>query len=221
MMKLYTYFRSSTSHRLRIALALKGVAVEHHCVDLRSGEHLGADFGRVNPQRLLPALDTGNGVLTQSPAIIEWLDEVYPAPPLLPGSAHQRARIRALADLVGCDIHPVNNRRIVLYLEHHLGATPEAVRTWCAHWISAGFDAYEALLANSPDAGPYSVGHTPTLADVFLVPQVENARRFRVDMTRWPHIATIDAACADLDAFRCASPGVQPDAPPKPIGTSQ
>lgn len=213
-MKNYNYFRSGTSHRLRIALNLKGIDAEYIPVDLRAEAHLQEDFTAVNPQGLVPVLVLDGGeVLTQSPAIIEWLEERYPQPPLLPAGAEARAHVRALAALVGCDIHPINNRRILEYLRHNFGADEAAIEQWCGQWISAGFDAYEALLAQHANTGRYSWGDTPTIADVYLVPQVESARRFKVDVNRWPRIAAIDVACAELPAFAQASPWSQPDAP--------
>lgn len=212
-MKLYNFFRSGTSHRLRIALALKGLTVDYLPVDLRREAHLQPDFKALNPQGLVPALVLDDGqVLIQSPAIIEWLEDTHPTPPLLPTEPLARARVRALAALVGCDIHPVNNRRILEQLRHQFGADEAAIQHWCATWIAAGFDAYEALLAADPQRGRYSVGDQPSLADVYLVPQVESARRFKVDLSRWPRISAIDAACAALPAFQHAAPAVQPDA---------
>ncbi|WP_284336642.1 maleylacetoacetate isomerase [Comamonas sp. NoAH] len=213
-MKHYNYFRSGTSHRLRIALNLKGVAAEYIPVDLLAEDHLQAEFTAINPQGLVPALVLDSGeVLTQSPAIIEWLEERYPDPPLLPSDPHARAQVRALAALVACDIHPVNNRRILQYLRQQFGADEAAVNAWCGHWITAGFDAYEALLAQQPHRGAFSWGNAPTVADVYLIPQVESARRFKVDLSRWPLISAIDAHCATLEAFAKASPWRQPDAP--------
>lgn len=211
-MKLYNFFRSGTSHRLRIALNLKGLPTTYVPVDLRTEQHLKDEFKAINPQGLVPALEVDGKVLIQSPAIIEWLEETHPTPALLPGGVNERARVRALAAIVGCDIHPINNRRILEYLRKELGANEDAVNAWCATWITAGFDAYEALLAADTQRGEFSFGHTPTLADVYLVPQVESARRFKVDLTRWPLISAVDAACAKLDAFRLAAPGLQPDA---------
>ena len=206
--KLYGFFRSGSSQRLRIALNLKGVTYEYIAVNLRSEEHLSAAYKTLNPQGLVPTLETDGQVLIQSPAIIEWLEERYRAPALLPADSLGRARVRALAAIVGCDIHPVNNRRIVEYLRGPLRCDQGAINAWCATWISAGFDAFEALL----DRGDYSVGHAPTLADVYLVPQVKSARRFKVDVSRWPRVSAVDAACSRLDAFRIAAPALQPDA---------
>jgi maleylpyruvate isomerase len=210
--KLHNFFRSGTSHRLRIALNLKGLPYEYVAVDLRREEHAGAAFRALNPQGLVPALEVDGRVLTQAPAILEWLEERHPTPALLPADADARLRVRTLAALVGCDIHPVNNRRILEALRHDFGADEAAVKRWCARWIADGFDAFEALLAADDSRGAYCVGSAPTLADVVLIPQVESARRFGVDLARWPRIAAIDAACHRLDAFRRAAPALQPDA---------
>ena len=211
-MKLYSFFRSSTSHRLRIALNLKGIATDYVTVDLRVDEQQQDHFKAVNPQQLVPALDTGDKVMIQSPAIIEWLEEKHPTPALLPAGTDDRAHVRALAAMVGCDIHPLNNRRVLQTLRKQFGANEDAVNAWCATWISAGFDAYEALIAADAQRGRFSFGDTPTLADVYLIPQVESARRFKVDMAQWPLINAIDQACGELDAFKKAEPSAQPDA---------
>ena len=211
-MKLYSFFRSGTSHRLRIALNLKGIATDYVAVDLRVDEQQNDAFKAVNPQQMVPALDTGNKVMIQSPAIIEWLEEKHPTPALLPADAESRAHVRALAAIVGCDIHPINNRRILQTLRKEFGANEDAVNKWCGTWISAGFDAYEVLIAADKTRGRFSFGDTPTLADVYLVPQVESARRFNVDLTKWPHIMSVEKACMALEAFQKAAPGAQPDA---------
>ena len=215
-MKLYNFFRSGTSHRLRIALNLKGLSAQYVAVDLRTEEHLAGAFKALNPQGLVPALvldeAAGAQVLIQSPAIIEWLEERYPAPALLPADPDQRARVRALAAIVGCDIHPINNRRILEYLRKQFKADEAAINGWCATWISDGFDALEALLAADAARGNFCFGGQPGLADVYLVPQVESARRFKVDMARWPLISAVDAACGQLEAFALAAPALQPDA---------
>ena len=211
-MKLYSFFRSGTSHRLRIALNLKGIATDYAAVDLRVDEQQNEAFKAINPQRMVPALDTGEQVLIQSPAIIEWLEEKHPTPALLPAGADARARVRALAAMVGCDIHPINNRRILQTLRKQFGANEDAINAWCDHWISEGFDAYEALIAADKTRGRFSFGDTPTLADVYLVPQVESARRFKVDLTKWPQIMAVEKACMELEAFQKAAPDQQPDA---------
>ena len=211
-MKLYNFFRSGTSHRLRIALNLKGVATDYVAVDLRVDEHLKDAFKSINPQQFVPALDTGEQVLIQSPAIIEWLEEKYPTPPLLPADVNDRAHVRALAAMVGCDIHPINNRRILETLRKQFGANDDAINAWCGTWISDGFNAIEALLAADTRRGAFCFGNTPTLADVYLIPQIESARRFKVDLTQWPLIAGVEAACMKLDAFQQAAPMQQPDA---------
>ena len=211
-MKLYNFFRSGTSHRLRIALNLKGVSAEYIAVDLRTEEHLKEAFKSLNPQGLVPALVHDDKVLIQSPAIIEWLEERYPTPALLPQDADQRAHVRALAAVVGCDIHPLNNRRVLEYVRHQFKADEAAINAWCATWICAGFDALEALLKADTQRGRFCFGDSPTLADVYLVPQVESARRFKVDLAQWPLISAVEAACMQLDAFKQASPMHQPDA---------
>ena len=211
-MKLYNFFRSGTSHRLRIALNLKGLPVDYVAVDLRTEQHLAPEFKALNPQGLVPALVDGERVMIQSPAIIEWLEERHPSPALLPTDPEQRAHVRALAAIVGCDIHPLNNRRVLEHLRHQLKADEATINAWCATWIEAGFDALEALLAADSTRGSFCFGGQPGLADVYLVPQVESARRFKVDMARWPLIAAVDAACMQLPAFQQAAPLQQPDA---------
>ena len=221
-MKLYNFWRSGTSHRLRIALNLKGLPVEYLAVHLGKEEHLKEAFKAINPQQLVPALvlegaEAGDGdgsshTLIQSPAIIEWLEERYPTPALLPADPLERAQVRAMAALVGCDIHPINNRRILEYLRKQFGADEAAINAWCGTWIAAGFDALEAIIASPESEVRYCFGITPTVADVYLIPQVESARRFKVDLTHWPKIMAIDAHCATLAAFADAAPARQPDA---------
>ena len=211
-MQLYSFFRSGTSHRLRIALNLKGLATEYVAVDLRTEAHQSAEYKALNPQGLVPTLVKDGKVMTQSPAIIEWLEETHPTPALLPTTPDDRAHVRALAAMVACDIHPINNRRILEYLRHTLKADEAAINTWCGHWITQGFDAYEAMLAADPKRAGFSFGDRPGLADVYLVPQVESARRFKLDMARWPLITAVDAACMALEAFQKAAPAQQPDA---------
>lgn len=207
-MRLYTYFRSSAAYRVRIALNLKGVAFESSPVNLLKGEQREETYRAVNPQRRVPSLDIGGDVLIQSPAILEYLDEAYPEPPLLPVGAVNRARVRAVASIVACDIHPLNNSGTLAYLKNTLGHDQAALDAWYAHWVRQGFDAIEALL----EPGPYSFGSRITLADVYLVPQVANARRFNIPLDAYPKIVAVDAACAALSAFQDAAPARQPDA---------
>jgi maleylpyruvate isomerase len=209
-MKLYDFFRSGTSHRLRIALNLKGVDYDQVPIDLRSNEHLTADYSRVNPQRLVPALVTDNQVLTQTPAIIEWLEERFPQPAFLPTDAGARVHVRALAALIACDIHPLNNRRALEYLRSTFRAQEPQINAWCATWINAGFDAYEALLSRHGQRSIFSHGDAPGLADIYLIPQIESARRFGVNMERWARLLEIESACLRLDAFSRARPAAQP-----------
>jgi len=211
-MKLYNFFRSGTSHRLRIALRLKGLPVEYVAIDLRTDQHLLPSFAAINPQGMVPALALDGRILTQSPAIIEWLEERHPEPPLLPGDPEQRAHVRALAALIGCDVHPLNNRRVLQVLRRSMNCDETAIEKWCATWIEDGFDAFETMLDGSPKDGHFCFGDAPTIADVYLIPQVESARRFNVDVTRWPRIHAIDAACAGIDAFHLATPAKQIDA---------
>jgi maleylacetoacetate isomerase/maleylpyruvate isomerase len=206
--KLYTYFRSSAAYRVRIALNLKGVTYEAVPINLLKGEQRGSAYGAVNPQRRVPSLDIGSTTLIQSPAILEYLDEVYPEPPLLPVGAVQRAKNRAVASIIGCDIHPLNNSGTLGYLKNKLGHDQVAADEWYAHWVQEGFDAVEALI----EPGPYAFGSRITLADIYLVPQVFNARRFNVPLDRYPKIVAVDAACAALKAFQDAAPASQPDA---------
>ena len=207
-MKLYTYFRSSAAYRVRIALNLKGVSYEAVPVNLLKGEQKAQSYREVNPQGRVPSLDLGATVLTQSPALLEYLDEVYPEPPLLPLGAVQRAKVRAVASIVACDIHPLNNSGTLAYLKNRFGQDQEAVNAWYGHWVREGFDTIERLI----EPGPYAFGNRVTLADLYIVPQVFNARRFDISLDAYPKIAAVDAACAGLEAFRKAAPGSQPDA---------
>ena len=210
-MRLYGYFRSSAAFRLRIALNLKKLAYEAIPIHLQRNEQRRPEFLAVNPQGLVPALEEGGVTLIQSLAIIEYLDEAHPDPPLVPKSATDRARVRALAQLVACDIHPINNLRDLRYLKQHLGAEDAAIATWYNHWIAAGFEALERLLANDPRTGAFCHGEMPGLADITLVPQVVNAQRYRLDLAPYPTITAIYERCMALDAFAAAHPDRQPD----------
>ncbi len=213
MLRMHGFFASGTTYRLRIALNLKGLPYEVLPVNLRSGAHKGADFLALNPQGLVPALETDeDGILIQSPAIIEYLEERWPEPPLLPSGAADRARVRAMAALIGCDIHPINNLRILNALRQSFGADSAAVKDWCGTWIHAGFEALESLLPDTAGKGGFAWGDRPGLVECYLVPQVASAHRFEVDLSPYPRIVALDAACANLEPFKAALPGVQPDA---------
>jgi len=213
-MKLYGYFRSSAAFRVRIALNLKKLDYENAFIHLRRGDQSGPEFLGVNPQGLVPALETGDQLLTQSMAIIEYLDETHPEPPLLPRDAAGRARTRALAAIVACDIHPLNNLRVLRYLHRPLGHDQKATEDWYNHWIASGFNAFEQLLADDPRTGVFCHGDTPGLADIALVPQVYNAHRYSLDLDPYPTIMRIYQACRALDAFAAADPDRQPDSEP-------
>lgn len=209
--KLYGYFRSSAAYRVRIALNLKSLSYEQQAVHLtrNGGWQWSEEYRAVNPQKRVPslALDSGD-TLIQSLAIIEYLDEVHPRPPLLPPDPVERAQVRAVSQIMACDIHPVNNLAVLNYLKGPLKHDQAAVDEWYRHWVIEGFDAIEALLR----PGPYAFGANVTIADLCLVPQVFNARRFKIDMNKYPKIAAVDATCLKLPAFDKARPENQPDA---------
>lgn len=212
-MKLYNYFRSSTSFRVRIALNLKGLDYEYLPVHLRKGEQRDDGFLALNPQGLVPALELESGeVIAQSLAILDYLDEVYPEPPLLPADPLGRARVRAIALSIACDIHPLNNLRVLNYLTQTLGQPAEAQGVWFRHWVAVEFAALEQRLAAEPQTGRFCHGDAVTLAEVCLVPQVINGRRFDCDMSPYPTIQRIFEACMALPAFAEAAPQAQPDA---------
>ena len=213
-MKLYGYFRSSATYRTRIALNIKGIAWDAAFVDLRassSAQHT-PQFRALNPHGLIPVLQDGPHTLTQSLAIIEYLEETHPEPPLLPRTPLERAQVRALALAVACDIHPLNNTRVLAYLRSPLGADEAAVNAWYAHWIALGFSALEKDAQRRSGDGRHLYGTTVTLADVCLVPQMANAHRFKVDVEPYPTLRTICAHLEGLPAFARAAPAVQPDA---------
>jgi len=212
---LYSYWRSSASWRVRIGLHLKGLShtiVPVHLLE-GGGQQHSAGYAALNPQHLVPTLRHGSQILHQSLAILEYLDEIWPEPALLPAAPGERAQVRALAQTIACDIHPLNNLRILQYLDSGL-QQPQSVRNdWARHWIHSGFSALETLLDTSASAGQFCSGSTPGLADCCLIPQVYNARRFGVELTAYPRITRIEAACLVLPAFRDTAPEQQPDAP--------
>jgi maleylpyruvate isomerase len=211
--KLYDYFRSSAAYRVRIALNLKGIAAERVFVHLRRGAQRDDDYLALNPQGLVPTLVTDAGdVLTQSLAIIEWLDESFRKSPLLPEDAAGRARVRSLALAIACDIHPIDNLRVLNYLSGTLGVSDAQRQGWYKYWIDIGLEALEARLAREKETGRFCHGDLPTLADICLVPQLANARRVAFDFSPYPTLLRIEAACAALPAFADAAPAKQPDA---------
>ncbi len=213
-MELYTYFRSSAAYRVRIALNLKGLKADYRYVHLvkDGGQQHKPEYLALNPQGLVPALVDHGQVLTQSLAIIEYLEEIHPQPPLLPKDPLGRARVRALAQVVACDIHPLNNSRLLKYLERELHADETARNTWYRYWVVEGFTALEKLLAGNSRTGKFCHGGQPTLADTCLVPQVFNAKRFEIDLAPFPTIRRIHDHCLTLKAFTDAAPEKQADA---------
>ncbi|CAG4891091.1 maleylacetoacetate isomerase [Paraburkholderia saeva] len=213
-MKLYSYFRSSASYRVRIALNLKNLPYEYVPVHLvrNGGEQLKPEYRRLNPDAIVPTLVDGDDVFTQSLAIIEWLDETHPEPPLLPAAPRDRAYVRSVALQIACEIHPLDNLRVLKYLKHTVAIGEEAKDAWYRHWVESGFATLETHLAGDARTGKLCFGDTPTLADACLIPQVFNAHRFKIDTAPYPVIHRIYEYAMTLDAFQRAAPGVQPDA---------
>lgn len=209
---LHGYWRSGAAYRVRIALALKGIAYAQVTHDLRLGEQKAADYRHLAPQGLVPVLETDDGVLTQSPAILEWIEERWPDPALLPKDPQGRAIVRAMAAIIGCDIHPLNNLRVLQKLKGDLEASPEQVSDWIAQWIAEGFAALETLVVRHGAA--FCFGDSPTLADCYLVPQLYSAERFSVDLTPYPTLRAIGERLAALPAVQAAHPSRQPDGEP-------
>lgn len=217
-MKLYNYFRSSASYRVRIALNLKNLSYAYAPIHLtrNGGEQFNESYRALNPQSLVPTLQDGEDRLTQSLAILEYLEEKYPKPPLLPATPAERARVRALAQIVACEIHPLNNLRVLGYLTGNLGMSDEAKSQWYQHWVAVGLEALEAQVAKSRYTGKFCHGDTPTHADCCLIPQLANARRFKCELSGFPTLLRIEENCNALPAFQNAAPGRQPDAEPPP-----
>jgi maleylacetoacetate isomerase len=211
---LYGYFRSSAAFRARIALNLKGIAPELRFIHLLrdGGQQHSAAYRALNPQGLIPALTHDGHLITQSLAIVEYLDEIVPEPPLLPRDVYGRARVREIAYAIACDIHPINNLRVNQFLAKTFAATPDQQADWQRHWITAGFTALEIMLANAKETGAFCHGDTPTLADICLIPQCANARRVKLDFAPFPTIARIEAHALTHPAFEAALPANQPDA---------
>jgi maleylpyruvate isomerase len=217
-MKLYEFFPSSASYRVRIALNLKGLAYQSESLKLYldPGPQFTPEYRKLNPQGLVPTLVDKERVLQQSLAILEYLEEIHPEPPLLPGTVADRARIRALALVVACEIHPLDNLRVLKHLTGPMGLSQETMLAWYRHWIATGLSALEAMVANDPRTGAFCHGESPTLADVCLVPQLYNARRYKCPLDDYPSLRRIDEACLKLGAFERARPENQPDYEPLP-----
>lgn len=215
-MKLYTFFRSSASYRVRIALNLKGLDYEQIPIHLRrgGGEQLGEKYKTINPQALVPALEDGGRIFTQSLAIIEYLEERFPKPALLPADPADRALVRSMALLIACEIHPIQNLRVLVYLKKNLNRSDDEVNGWAQHWITLGLSALEQMRLSLRRPGAFCFGDTPTLADICLVPQLANARRFGVNLSPFPSIVNIERNCLAISAFSNAAPEKQPDAEP-------
>ncbi|MDP3822340.1 MAG: maleylacetoacetate isomerase [Burkholderiales bacterium] len=211
-MQLYNYFRSSASYRVRIALALKGLEYDYMPVHLLKNEQLGPAFAQVSPAGLVPVLQDGDRLLTQSIAIIEYLDETHPEPSLLPGDAFQRARIRALGQDIACEIHPINNLRVLRYLVRDLKVSEDDKNRWYRHWVETGLEAVERQLVGSADPGRFCFGDAPTLADCVLVPQIHNAQRMECRLDHVPIVMRVFGECMQLDAFSKTQPSACPDA---------
>jgi maleylpyruvate isomerase len=212
MLRLYTYFRSGTSHRVRVALNLKGLTYEQAPVHLLKGEQQQERYRSQNPQGLLPLLEDGEVRISQSLAIIEYLERIHPEPPLLPAEPVDQARVRSLALICACEMHPLNNLRVLRYLKDPVGLDQARRDAWCRHWMEDGFAALEQRLATEPETGRFCHGDRPTMADICLVPQVVSSERWGTDLGPYPTVRRIHAACLELEAFVAAMPANQPDA---------
>jgi len=212
---LYSYFRSSAAYRVRIVLGLKDLDYDQVAIHLvrNGGEHHAPSYLAINPQGLVPSLKHDEAILTQSTAICEYIDKVWPDPALLPRAPLQRAYVRSLMAAIACDIHPINNLRVLRYLTDTIGVSEEQKLAWYRHWVLDGFAALESLITSHGYAGRYCCGDTVGLADAYLVPQIYNARRFNIDLAAFPRLTAIDLACGELTAFQAAHPDRQPDSP--------
>jgi maleylacetoacetate isomerase len=212
--KLYTFFRSSASYRVRIALNLKGLSYEQAAIHLRrgGGEQLSAAYKAINPQALVPALEDNGKMLTQSLAIIEYLEETHPNPPLLPKNPADKALVRSMALVIACEVHPIQNLRVLNYVKANYNQTDEQVNKWAQHWIDLGLSALQEMIAAQPKRGKFCFGDAPTIADICLIPQLGNARRYGCDLSKYPAILAIEKNCNALSAFANAAPEKQPDA---------
>ena len=213
-MKLYTFFRSSASYRVRIALNLKALTYEQVPIHLRrgGGEQFSATYKSINPQALVPALEDAGRIVTQSLAIMEYLEERYPKPPLLPADPADRGVVRSMALIIACEVHPIQNLRVLVHLKNNLKQSDDDLNFWARHWIDLGLSAFEQIVVSSPKQSRFCFGDTPTLADICLVPQLANARRFGCDLSAYPTLLQIEKACSALPAFADAAPEKQPDA---------
>lgn len=202
-MNFYNYYRSGTSRRVEIALKFKGIPYKDIQVDLIADEHLKDEFKIINPQQLVPSLEVGKGIiLSQSPAILEWLDEEFPTPALLPSNRLDKSYVRQLASIIGCDTHPLNNKRVLEYLRHGFKIEKPRIKEWASHWINDSFDAYEQLIELDKNRKDFSFGDAPSMADIYLIPQVESSKRFDVDMSKWPNIQSVYLNCKKIEAFK-------------------
>ncbi len=215
VIKLYDYWRSSACYRVRIALNLKGIEYQSQSIHLvrDGGEQHTAEFSEINPQQLVPVLIDGDRVIRQSLAIIEYLDEVYGGELVLPPTARERARVRSLAQMIACDMHPLTNLRVLQYLETEFAAPVEARHDWVRHWVKLGLDAFEEMISDNPSTGAFCEGDMPTMADICLIPQLYNARRYGVELDSYKSILRVEDACSAEEAFERAKPENQPDAP--------
>jgi len=210
--KLYGYWRSSAAYRLRIALNIKGVTYDQVSINLKEGEQNEEAWRAIQPQGLVPVLETENAKLLQSPAILEWIEETWPEPALFPKDPIARCTIRGWASIIGCDIHPLQNLRVLKTIAGELGHGPDGMKSWAQRWMFSGLNALEILVEASGQEGPYLWGKTPSMADIYLIPQMYNARRWGVDLSQCPKLVAADQAACDHPAFKQAAPENQPDA---------